>query len=673
MTLLYQIVFLLFTPATFYAQGQIVVSGYTLDKKSNPIEDVFIEYYCYGQPAIASTATDENGQFNLVIEELRNSPDTEIPHSFLLGQNFPNPFNPSTLIPVTLSDAGNLTIYDILGRQLISARIPMSGEYLIEWGGRDKNGNSSPAGVYFYSLESGKNRQTKKMVFLDGGGESGLSISSKGNPQLSFDNKLFRYETNDCEEYLISYSAEHITDIFVSFGPEGITNDTTLIQRLNRGPYWITDLPDTVLTAGDTLVLNLNEYVYDDGQSGYVLSDEENFQLLEDSLLVYVAQLETLSVEITAVDDMNDPELSVSNVLTIYTNNTPTSKIYVSYDGNSNSGILIIDTKNFAIIDSIIFSEGIVDTGLVPMWMKLSADSSHVYVIVNDHSVDPTQVRIALVDLKEKQIIQMWTHPLLRHRFDISSDQRYFFSEFRDTLIVYDNINEDITYVLDNDSLKIRSLVSDPVKPGFYASYGFKYSTLWGYDWILHYDVASNTIDRNYVLDNSPYPLGVASPFRLAVTTDGQFLFAANTMGQGIWNETYLHVIDLQNGAQVFRGQIGGYSHFAVTQDNRYLYSTDPGLPLNETVVPTGILFRYDILANSLEPYLDFTQFDIYPYFSAWPAIEHLALFNNDSLGAFSAGMAVAIVDLMQKELIKTVNIGDYPYNKWITSIVVSQ
>lgn len=340
--------------------------------------------------------------------------------------------------------------------------------------------------------------------------------------------------------------------------------------------------------------------------------------------------------------------------------------IYVAYSGNRNDGILIIDIENYTVIDSIIFDELI-----IPMWMKLSADSSHVYVIVNDHNVDPTQVRIALIDLNEKQIIQMWTPSLLPHRFDISSDERYFFSSFRDTLIVYDKTNENVIYVLNGDSLKIRSIVSDPVKPGFYASYGFKDSSLWGSDWIFHYDVANDTIDRTYVIDNSPYPLGVASPFRLAVTTDGHFLFAANTMGQGIWNETYLHVIDLRNGAQVFRGQIGGYSHFAVTQDNRYLYATDPGLPLNETMVPTGILFRYDISANSLDHYLNFSQFDIYPYFSAWPAIEHLALFNNDSLGAFSAGMAVVIVDLMQKQLIKTVNLGDYPYNKWVTSIVV--
>lgn len=346
--------------------------------------------------------------------------------------------------------------------------------------------------------------------------------------------------------------------------------------------------------------------------------------------------------------------------------------IYVAYNGNRNDGILIIDTENYAIVDSIIFDEG-----LIPMWMKLSADSSHLYVLVNDHNIQSGhQRRIALIDLNERQIIQIWNNPRPSQFFDISSDERYCFSSFRDTVIAYDHISQDIVYILDNDSLKIISLVSDPIKPGFYASYGFKDSTLWGYDWIFHYNVETNKIDHHYVLDNTPYLLGMAAPFRLTVTTDGHFLFAANNMGYGIWNETYLHVIDIQSSNQIFRGRIGGFAHFAITRDNRYLYATDPGRPLNETVVPTGVLFQYDILANSLEPYLDFTHFDLDPYFDPWPAVNHFALLNNNTVGVFdlwATGGKMAVLDLMEKELVTIVNLGDYPYNKSITGIVVGK
>jgi len=93
-----------------------------------------------------------------------------IPYGYNLGQNYPNPFNPSTKIDFGLPEAGNvqLTIYDILGREVITLLNDSQepGYKSIIWHGIDAFGRNVGAGMYFYSLQAGDFRQTKKMVLL---------------------------------------------------------------------------------------------------------------------------------------------------------------------------------------------------------------------------------------------------------------------------------------------------------------------------------------------------------------------------------------------------------------------------------------------------------------------------------------------------------------------------
>lgn len=92
------------------------------------------------------------------------------PNSFTLSQNFPNPFNPSTTITFDLTEDTNvkISIYDMTGR-LIRRLVnqPMTiGKKVINWDGRDKDGNLVSGGIYFYNLQSGGYSQTKKMVLM---------------------------------------------------------------------------------------------------------------------------------------------------------------------------------------------------------------------------------------------------------------------------------------------------------------------------------------------------------------------------------------------------------------------------------------------------------------------------------------------------------------------------
>ena len=95
----------------------------------------------------------------------------ELPNNFTLEQNFPNPFNPNTLISFTLNeDLQNveLTIFDIKGNSIVSLinGSMNAGNHSVEWNAIDERGMMVPAGIYFYSLQSDKTVITRKMVLM---------------------------------------------------------------------------------------------------------------------------------------------------------------------------------------------------------------------------------------------------------------------------------------------------------------------------------------------------------------------------------------------------------------------------------------------------------------------------------------------------------------------------
>jgi hypothetical protein len=87
-----------------------------------------------------------------------------------LHQNFPNPFNPSTLIPFTLPapDAVTLAVYGVDGRRIntLINEMAVEGYNGIEWNGTDQFGNRVASGIYFYRLTAGNQTITKKMTLL---------------------------------------------------------------------------------------------------------------------------------------------------------------------------------------------------------------------------------------------------------------------------------------------------------------------------------------------------------------------------------------------------------------------------------------------------------------------------------------------------------------------------
>lgn len=89
----------------------------------------------------------------------------------ILAQNVPNPFNPATTIAYTPPAGGRavLAVFDVAGRRvrtLVDADHTGGNEYSVAWDGRDSAGRSLPSGLYFYRLECGRHRETRRMVML---------------------------------------------------------------------------------------------------------------------------------------------------------------------------------------------------------------------------------------------------------------------------------------------------------------------------------------------------------------------------------------------------------------------------------------------------------------------------------------------------------------------------
>jgi hypothetical protein len=88
-----------------------------------------------------------------------------LPASFRLLQNFPNPFNPSTVIMFQLHSSAylGLKVYDVFGREIatVAEGIMQAGVHRLEF-----DGSRLSSGTYFATLRVGQSTSTIKLMLL---------------------------------------------------------------------------------------------------------------------------------------------------------------------------------------------------------------------------------------------------------------------------------------------------------------------------------------------------------------------------------------------------------------------------------------------------------------------------------------------------------------------------
>jgi len=100
----------------------------------------------------------------------------DLPASFYLAQNYPNPFDLARTVatrieiisPANFAGGRELRveIFDLLGRVMRAYSLSAVGMTTIEWDGKNANGNLVPAGIYEYRLVNGNVTNSRRLILL---------------------------------------------------------------------------------------------------------------------------------------------------------------------------------------------------------------------------------------------------------------------------------------------------------------------------------------------------------------------------------------------------------------------------------------------------------------------------------------------------------------------------
>ena len=138
------------------------------------------------QGAVARATTDGTGYFALPLAALTGS---ALPEGFTLEPNYPNPFNPSTIIPYQLpiSSHVRLEVFNVLGQHIATLvdGEQSAGFHTAAWDATDAAGQAVGAGVYIYRMMVGSASQSGRMVLLDGQAGVAVGGAASGWPSAS--------------------------------------------------------------------------------------------------------------------------------------------------------------------------------------------------------------------------------------------------------------------------------------------------------------------------------------------------------------------------------------------------------------------------------------------------------------------------------------------------------
>jgi hypothetical protein len=110
-------------------------------------------------------------QFNLIDPLSLSKDDEHIIEDFALFPNYPNPFNPVTVIPYQVSERSciSISVFNTLGervKMLVDGESQTPGKYQVTWDGTNDQGQPVSSGIYFYRMEAGQFKITRKMIYI---------------------------------------------------------------------------------------------------------------------------------------------------------------------------------------------------------------------------------------------------------------------------------------------------------------------------------------------------------------------------------------------------------------------------------------------------------------------------------------------------------------------------
>ena len=166
------------------ASAEPLVEGWVRLDSGQPVADAQVQLFDLTnlrRGAIARAMTDGTGYFALPLAALTGR---ALPARFALGPNYPNPFNPSTIIPYQLAASSHvrLEVFNLLGQRIATLvdEERQAGFHTATWHAVDGSGRAVAAGVYIYRMAVGEAHQTGRMVLIDG--QAGIPAAGAAGP-----------------------------------------------------------------------------------------------------------------------------------------------------------------------------------------------------------------------------------------------------------------------------------------------------------------------------------------------------------------------------------------------------------------------------------------------------------------------------------------------------------
>ena len=155
-------------PAFFVMPVEFRLSGAGLDTTFvlfNNLADQTFSVHVPGLPTAGQLDPDNWLLNSSTLASVKDDALAQIPREFRLEQNFPNPFNPTTVVSYQLPVVSEvkLVIYDVLGREVA---VPVNeqkapGSYRVGF-----DGSRLASGIYMYRLQAGEFVATKRLILL---------------------------------------------------------------------------------------------------------------------------------------------------------------------------------------------------------------------------------------------------------------------------------------------------------------------------------------------------------------------------------------------------------------------------------------------------------------------------------------------------------------------------
>jgi hypothetical protein len=145
----------------FFVDSEKVINTYDVNAPASPVQKFSDSMMTVGAVHYAVSS--------------KQSKQYDMPSSYSLEQNFPNPFNPSTTIRYTVSNNAKVSIllHDMTGKEIstLVSENKSAGSYDLRWNGTSSDGRKLASGTYFYTMvvedENGLlHKETRKMSMV---------------------------------------------------------------------------------------------------------------------------------------------------------------------------------------------------------------------------------------------------------------------------------------------------------------------------------------------------------------------------------------------------------------------------------------------------------------------------------------------------------------------------